>query len=413
MHKSKKKLMKNTFMLYLIQFSNYFFNFIVIPYETRILGPGYYGKISVATAVITYFQLLLDFGFLLSATEEVSRYRDDKEKLRRVYTCVTILKVILSIGSLAIMVVICLAVPDVGKDAPLYFWYLITAVIYCFLPDYLYRGLEKMEAITYRTVLVKLFSVVMIFIFLKKPEDYLIVPIFSSIGNLLAVLWAAWDVRHKLDIRFKKVSVQEVYRNFKRSSAFFLSRIISTVYTATNTVIVGMMDKTQVMAGYYGSATKLMTTGQKALTPISDSVYPYMVGHKDLKLIKKIMKFFMPPIIIGSILIFIYAEPLCVFAFGKEYAGTAPILRALMPLAIITLPNYLFGFPALSAIGLSKHANYAIYAGTAVHVVFMVILFFTGHFTPVMLALSTSIADIVCTVYRMAVVYKNRHLYNQ
>ena len=79
----KNKLFENTIMLYMLTFSNYFFSFISVPYQTRILGAEIYGKLGFAVAFMSYFQLFLDFGFLLSATETVALYRNDKIKLSR------------------------------------------------------------------------------------------------------------------------------------------------------------------------------------------------------------------------------------------------------------------------------------------------------------------------------------------
>ena len=157
MKSNKKTLLYNTIMLYLIQFSNYFFSFIIIPYQTRIMGPVYYGKIGFATALMVYFQMFTDFGFLLSATEEVSRNRYDKEKLKKIYTSVTILKVIFAFISIIVLIFLCLINNKLKRDYDLYFLYLLGVVIYSFLPDYLYRGLEKMSEITYRTIFVKNF----------------------------------------------------------------------------------------------------------------------------------------------------------------------------------------------------------------------------------------------------------------
>ena len=70
MKTNKKVLLKNTVMLYILQFSAYFFSFITTPYQTRIMGPEIYGKIGYATAMMVYFQLFLDFGFILSSTAD-------------------------------------------------------------------------------------------------------------------------------------------------------------------------------------------------------------------------------------------------------------------------------------------------------------------------------------------------------
>ena len=82
-------LVKNTAMLYILQFSTYFLGLMVTPYETRVLGDEIFGYLGASTAIMVYFQLIIDFGFLLSATEEVSRCRTDQNALCRIFTSVT------------------------------------------------------------------------------------------------------------------------------------------------------------------------------------------------------------------------------------------------------------------------------------------------------------------------------------
>ena len=95
MKKRTGGLLTNTIMLYILTFSNYFFNFITVPYQTRILGPINYGRLGFATAFMVYVQLFLDFGFLLSATEEVTNHRNDKKRISQIFTTVCCCKLIL------------------------------------------------------------------------------------------------------------------------------------------------------------------------------------------------------------------------------------------------------------------------------------------------------------------------------
>lgn len=405
-----KTLLKNTVMLYILQFSSYFFNLLTVPYQTRVLGPELYGVLGVAVAVMAYFQVFMDFGFLLSATEDVSLNRDNKAYINKKITSVAIIKGAFSIVSLGVMGVLCLTVNKFTEQKLLYFLYLFAYIANSFMPDYIYRGLEKMTAVTVRTVLIKLFFCVMTFAFLHSKEDYLVVPLLLLIGNLGAVVFAYFHLFKTFKFSFCKVSFAEIWHDFKRSSTFFYSRVATTVYTATNTVVLGMVDATGVITGYYSSADKVVNVAKSGLSPISDSLYPYMVKNKDFKLVKKILMVLMPIIVAGCLVVGIFAEPLCVIAFGKEFAGTAAILQAFLPVVVAALPSYIFGFPTLSAMGLSKHANYSIFAGTVIHIVGMIVLFMTGHVSGVTLAFMTSISEWSILLYRIAVVYKNRRL---
>ena len=166
------RLAKNTVMLFVLTFSNYLFNFMTVPYQTRVLGPEIYGNIGFATSIMTYFQLFLDFGFLLSATEDISRNRQDAHYVSRVFTSVIICKLFLVGVSFFILSVVCITVERFRTDIPLFMIYLAAYSIYAFLPDFLYRGIENMQAITIRSVLIKFFCTCMIFVFLRDSSQY-------------------------------------------------------------------------------------------------------------------------------------------------------------------------------------------------------------------------------------------------
>ena len=411
--KKEKQLLNNTVMLYVMQFSTYLFSFITVPYLTRVLGAPLYGKLGVAVANMAYFQLLMDFGFLLSATEDISAHREDRGYVGRKLTSVALIKTAFAAVSFCVVFTLtCFAEPFKSYRA-MYLLYVAAYIANSFLPDYFYRGVEKMTAITVRTVFVKLFSTVMTFAALRSKSDYLIVPALLLASNLIAVAWAYVYLLKTLRYRFEKVTFAEVRADLKRSSLFFLSRIAGTVYSATNTIITGYLDPAGPTSGYYTSADKIVSTAKSGFSPISDSVYPYMIKNKNFRLIKKILMIAEPVILAGCVIVGIFARPLCVFAFGGEYADTAPILRAFLPVIAVILPSYLLGFPTLGAMGLSRYANHSIFIGTGVQLAGLGLLWVTGQLTAVHLAMLTSVTETVIMASRAVFVWRHRGLWRQ
>ena len=94
--KNKKRLLKNTIMLYILVFSGYFFSLITAPYQTRILGAELYAKIGWAMATMAYFSVFIEFGFLLSATASITRNRDNKTYVEKIVGAVTIYSIAVS-----------------------------------------------------------------------------------------------------------------------------------------------------------------------------------------------------------------------------------------------------------------------------------------------------------------------------
>ncbi len=403
-------LLKNTVMLYILQFSGTLLNLAVIPYETRILGPSVYGSLGVATAVMVYFQLFIDFGFMLSATEEVSRRRDDKKVLCEIFSGVTVCKLFLSVIAAVLLLVLCALIPTWRDKQTLFVLFFISTALTSFIPDYLYRGLERMTAITVRTVSIRVFFTAAIFIFLKKPEDILIVPVLNIIGNGAALIAAMAHLKKSFGISLCRSGAKTAGTLLRRASTFFYSRIATTAYTAFNTVLIDILSAGGAATGLYTSADKLITAGKNALSPVSDSLYPYMVKNRDFKLVRKVMLIVMPVIIVGCTAAFIWAEPLCILLFGTEFAAAGDILRAMLPVGIVILPSYICGFPMLSAMGLTKHANYSVIFGTVCHISVLLILFATGNMSTVTLGCTVSLTETLILAYRLTVIVRHREL---
>lgn len=409
----------NTLMLYILTFSNQLLSLIVVPKEGKVLDTVGYGELGVAMAIMVYVQLFIDFGFLLSATDEVSRHRSDKNRLNNIMTSVTYCKLFLAGLSLLTIFVLCHAIPAWQGKFGFYSLFFIGTAINALIPDYLYRGLEKMSAITIRTVCIRLFSAVGILLFLNEPEDIWIIPALTAIGNLVAVFVCFVDAKKRLDIHFCAVSAADIWSRMKQSSVFFLSRFATTAYSALNTVILDIVEPAKIpqaggmidnpVRGYYTSSDKLMTAGKSALSPISDSLYPYMVKNHDYKLVKKVLLILEPIIVVCCVLLFVFAPDFCVLVFQKEsFRPAGDVLRVMLPTAVITLPSYICGFPMLSSMGLAKHANYSTIFGSVIHLMNLAILYFTGNMNMITLGAAMSVAESLIFAYRLVVIWRHR-----
>lgn len=403
-------LAKNTGMLFLLTISNYVFNFITIPYQTRVLEPSVFGNISFAMSVMSYFQLLTDFGFLLSATEDIAKERNNSRKISEIFSSVMCCKLFLVALSFVILSVLCLTVPRFKQDIPLFLLYWISYSIYAFLPDFLYRGIENMQAITIRSVLIKAFTTSLIFILLRKPSQYYIIPILTGIGNLGAVVFTYMHVR-KLGYGFVRVKLQEIIDTFKRSSFFFFSRIASSVFTATNTLILGFkFGQDSVLVGHYSSAEKAITIAKQTITPVSDSLYPYMIKNRNFKMIKKLLLIGMPVFFVGCSFVMLTANDLCAIVFGKDYYAAGTYLRLLAPVVFFSYPGTLLGFPTLSPMGLAKHANISTILGAIIQISALIVIHFTIGISATALCILTCATEVFMCGYRAVIVIKNRKL---
>lgn len=396
---NEKTLAKNTFWLYVMQISSYVFPFFTFPYLTRVLGPANYGIVVFANASMAYFQMLLEFGFILSATSEISLSRENFVKVRKITFSVLCGKFVLAILG-ALILVACLLFVEKFRENSLYFVLSYIGVfLTIFLPDFLFRGIEKMNILTYRVLLSKLVYTICIFAFIHKNSDFIFVPIATILSNLAAILLTWIEIIRNLKIYPIKVKFSEIFDELKNSSVFFLSRIAVSMYQTLNTILLGFKFPSAELANY-GAANNLVSSGRSLLSPISDGIYPYMIRNKNFHLVKKLILILEPLIIAGCVLLYFIAPWFIRIFCGKGYENAVPIFKAMLPLIIISLPTYLFGYPLMGALGIIKIANLSVIIGSVFHVVGVFILYFAGVLSFVPVALLTFATEIVVFAIR-------------
>lgn len=397
----RKSLLNNTIMLYLLTGSNYLFGLLSIPYLTRVLGAELYGRIGFGTAFYTVIQLILDFGFILSGTLDIAQHQDDHSAVQRIFSAVLAAKAVIIVPVFAITMFVLLSVERFHSDIMLFLWYFAYAVCNSLVPDFLYRGLENMTNVTIRNIILKIVFVICIFFFVKVPEQYRLVPVFYTLGSLLALVAMYEHVYHVLNIRIIKVSWYEIWEQIKKSSLYFLSRVATSVFSSVNTIVLGFVAPAGPTLGYYSATNNVVTAGRQIITPVTDSLFPNIVRTKDYRLMFKVAFWGEIIIIGGCILLGLTAEHVCAFVFGDEYAGMANMLRVMIALVPIALLSYLFGWAGLGSLGKESITNLSVLAGAFFHILILGVMHLAGILDPINICLSSVITQALIMIIRV------------
>lgn len=406
-NRRRGSLVENTVMLYILQFSNMALAFLTQGYQVRVLGMDRVGILGAAQYAVAFFQILIDFGFIMSATAKISQHRDDNDYLNRVLTCVVAAKCFFMLLSFAILAVFIRPGLSPG-DFAVYALYLLSTCMVSLLPDFMYRGLEQMAAITVRAVTIKLFATVMIFVFVHQPEDYWMVPAFMAVGNAGAVLFVYWHLYTRIGVKFCRVTVREIWTEIRESSQFFLSKVAASINTNLNGVLLNQIAG-PVATGLYTNADRIIGAAKNGMSPIADSLYPHMMKHRNFKIIKKALVLIYPIILAGCAVVFIFAKPLLTLWLGEAGADVALPLRLMIPVAVCVFPNYILGYPTLGAMGLAKFANISVGFGTVVYLLGALAAHLTWGIDLLSLCVLASVTEFSVLVFRLAVILKYRY----
>ena len=192
-------VIKNTFFLYIMTGAKFVLPLIITAWLTRRLGPDSYGIISYLTLVMGYFILLFDFGFDFCATKKISQNRSNQKYIEKTIGAVYTAKILLIPVGLLLLFVLFLCVPMLRGYVLLTVLYYFSTAAQIFIPDFLYRGLEKMEGITKRYILAKFVTAVLILLAVRNDSQLILVPIAYFIGNVIAVIYTNYHMMQKLN----------------------------------------------------------------------------------------------------------------------------------------------------------------------------------------------------------------------
>lgn len=390
-----------------MKFSTMIFPLITLPYLTRTLGLEIYSAVTFINSFIAYFVLVIDFGFDLSATKDISKNRENIQEVNIILTSVIIFKLFLAMMSLIAVILIGLFVENFKN----HFVFLILSFTSTFfailIPTFYFRGIEKMNVITFRYLITKTVFTVLMFLLVKKPEDYLFIPLLNLIGDIISIVITWYYIYKNTSNRIVKVTKKNILKNAKESSLYFFSRIASSVYGSSNIFVLGFYYSSTV--GLFAVAYAIVQTIRGLYGPLADSLYPYMIRNKNFLLIKKLLIIFMPLVIIGSVIVFFFAEPFIKIYAGDLFIGSATLIKYMIPLLIIGLPTYLLGFPTLGPLGMDKKANSSVIYSSIIHFIGLTVLMLTKTISMENVAILTVISETI--ILGLRIYYLRKYKY--
>ena len=387
-----KSIVKNTSMLYIMNIAKIVLPLITLPYLTRVLSKDCYGVVSYVKAVMQYMQIVVDFGFVLSATKDIVNVRDDKKAISRVIGDTLIAKLILLLVSFVALLIMIAAIPILRANAIYTLLSFAVVGMTCFLMDFLFRGIEEMQVITIRYVVMRSIAAALTFLVVKSDSDMMWIPILDIIGSVVAVALVFWEMKKRnLLIRF--TGIKNAIYKLKESAIYFLSNMATTTFTALNTILIGIFIDAQQVAEW-SVCMQMVTAVMSLYTPVTDGIYPYMVKSRDWKLIKKTALIYMPIITAGCFFTFFVARIALLIVGGEKYVTAVPLLRAFIPLLFFSFPSMLCGWPALGAIGRVKETTKTTIITAILQIAGLIVLLIIGQFNIINLAILRGITEI-------------------
>jgi PST family polysaccharide transporter len=402
----KKRLLSNFFSLSALQGVNMILPLITLPYLVRVLGVENFGLLSFSLSIIMYFNILVSFGFELSATREISLNRDDKQRVSEIFSSVMFIKLLLSGLSLIILFILGSLVGFIQEHLILYVVTFGVVIGNFIFPSWLFQGMEKMKYITYINVVTKVICTILIFILVENKNDYIYVPALNSLAAIFSGLYSLILVYRLFGVKFQLPSTKAVNLLFKESYHFFLSRVANNGSRYYATTVIGLYFG-NTLVGYYSMVEKLFYAFMSVGGIISQTIFPFMSRTKNIVFFKRMIITITIVSIVLVIPIMYFNEFILYFVFGIRNDVLSTIFILVFSGSVFGIVSSLIGYPLLAAFGYVKYANNSFIISSFAFIVYITItsLFYPNIFVVVF---SLPLYMIVGFIVRVYYVKKTR-----
>lgn len=319
---------------------------VSIPYVSRKLGVDNIGIYSYTYSIVYYFMLFTLLGINNYGVREISKLENDTDKRNIKFSEIYTLQLILGITMLILYNLLNFFVFNKYNSIFLIQnLFLISAILDI---NWLYFGLEKFKLTISRNIIIKVFSLILIFVFVKDKNDLCLYTFIMSFSTLISQAYL-WIFASKY-VKFSKIKINNLKSVFKDCLILFIPVLSYSIYRVMDKTMLGAISGTKSL-GLYENAEKIINIPVSLITALGTVMLPSMSKTKSLKEFNeklyfsfKLCLFIIVPIAFG---LFSISKEFSILFFGKEFSESGIIIQFLIPsfifssIANVIRTNYL------------------------------------------------------------------------
>lgn len=381
---------------------------ITTPYVSRVLGANNIGIYGYTVSISAYFILFGSLGISLYGQREIAYCQGDSKKYSKSFYEILLLRFIaMTISAILFYFIFVFK----SNDYSIYFKILLVEIIAnMFDISWFLQGLEEFKKTVVRNIIVRIISLVVIFLFVKSKSDlpiYFIIYVLSIlIGNLSLWLY--------LPKYLKKIKIKELNmtKHLKPALVLFVPQIAIQVYTVLDRTMIGILIPAKEEVGFYTQGEHILKLLLTIITSLGTVMLPriasiFSTGDKE-KIKEYLNKSFNFVYFLGMPMVFgiisVSRKFVPVF-FGSGYDRVIYVMMTISPILIFIGLSNVLGVQYLLPTKRQKEFTISVFVGAIIN--FGINLILIPKYGAIGAAIGTIIAELFVTIVQLFYVRKD------
>lgn len=269
----KSSIKKNTIYNMVKTLASIIFPLITFPYISRVLLPDNVGKINFGSSIVSYFSLVATLGITTYAVRECSAAKTDRNALEKIASEIMSINIV-TMAISYVGLILCLIFVPMLRDYRMLIAIQSLSIFFTVVgADWLNTSMEDFQYITIRTVAFQVVALVLMFLFVKEPDDYIIYAIISLVASSAGNFCNVFYRRKYGKICFVwKMNWKE---HFSSIMGLFVLLLSQTILNSMDITMLGLM-KGDFEVGIYSTAYKLVNVVNQIVASIAFVLMPQL-----------------------------------------------------------------------------------------------------------------------------------------
>ena len=306
---------------------------VTAPYLARIIGKEGVGTYAFCFSIAQYFVLIAKLGLVNYGTREIAKCRRDKNALSSIFVNLFCLQCLATcIITIAYFFYAIFWAGDLQKYALIFFIWVAGSLLDI---DWFWFGLEEFKKVTIRNVIVKIITVICIFVLVKTKSDVWLYALIIVIGNVIGYISIWIGLRKR--VKIAKAKWSEMKNHIAPCLIMLIPVLALNIYRSMDKVMLGAISS-MAETGLYDNGEKLVYCLSGLISSFGTIMLPKMSNlaqeNQQEKIKYYISKSFKLIAILTSIMTFgliSISDNIILLLFGKEFQKSSLILTMTAP----------------------------------------------------------------------------------
>ncbi|MFN6991324.1 MAG: polysaccharide biosynthesis C-terminal domain-containing protein [Fervidobacterium sp.] len=350
----------------MITILNILFPFITVPYITRVLEPQSVGSIAFTSSIVQWFAVFAELGFYLFGVRRIASVRKDIRMVNIEFSNIVFAK---SLSFIAVFIMYVLFVIFFGKK---YFTlFVIQSIMLVNVPldiTFLYAGIEDFKQITLRSLIMRSVGLLLLFLLVKRPEDYLKYALISVLTTFFGNIWM-WSGLKRRGMFLQKPELSKIKYYFVGTLKLFIPILAIQIYAVLDKTMVGILSAESEVA-YYDLSQRLVKISLGLVTslgPVMLSKMSHVVseGIEEVrdKYIKYSFEFMTYAAVLIIVMIITTMQDFVPFFFGSKYTAVKNLIVYISPIILFIAWSNLIGIQVMLPLKKESYLTLSVFVG--------------------------------------------------